>query len=61
MGEHNIPSTMFQRGDLHPRFISGRVINECGYVRLSTGRRTNMKYEHRAVIENLMLEQAIRP
>lgn len=48
----------FQTGDGHPRFAGGRFVNEYGYVRVSTG-RTAAKYEHRAVIEQLMLEQAI--
>ena len=49
----------FQPGPAHPRFRDGRGINTTGYVRIQTGRRNQQPYEHRWVIENLMLEQAL--
>lgn len=48
------------RGEANPRYLGGRVTTDKGYVRISTGRRHNLiPYEHRAVIERLMLEQMI--
>jgi hypothetical protein len=52
-------STSFAAGPAHPRFRGGAVDNEHGYRRVTTGRRNQMPYEHRHVIEQLMLEQAI--
>lgn len=51
-------NALFRQGDEHPKYNGGRWVNEWGYVRVSTG-RTHNKYEHRMVIEQLMLEQAI--
>lgn len=51
--------TSFANGPAHPRFRDGSVSNEHGYKRVTVGRRNQMPYEHRWVIENLMLERAI--
>jgi len=54
-----INATNFPAGRAHPRFRGGSTNNEWGYRRVTTGRRNQMPYEHRHVIEQLMLEQAI--
>lgn len=48
----------FQTGENHRRFTGGRTVNEYGYVRVTTGRAA-AKYEHRMVVEKMMLEWAI--
>lgn len=48
----------FQREFENPKYNGGRWVNEWGYVRVSTASGRG-KYEHRMVIESLMLEQAI--
>lgn len=54
-----IPRSAFPAGPDHPRFRDGSISNEHGYKRVTVGRRNQMPYEHRWVIEQLMLEQAI--
>jgi len=60
-GKHggNAGGKAFQAGALNARYRGGRFVNEWGYVRLSTG-RTSAKYEHRAVVERLLFEQALQ-
>lgn len=52
-------SSQFAPGPNHPRFRDGGTANEHGYRRVTVGRRNQMPYEHRWVIEQLMLEKAV--
>jgi len=52
-------ATKYRRGDAHPKYNGGRMYNAKGYVRVTTGRVSGMKFEHRQVIEQLLLEQKL--